>query len=76
MKKIQTIFLFLFLANGITLFGQDLNPLTPDFSSPAKIPGMKLVWADEFNSNGQPDAKNWKFENGFVRNEELQWYQE
>ncbi|WP_414654646.1 glycoside hydrolase family 16 protein [Hymenobacter sp.] len=35
----------------------------------------KLVWADEFNTNGRPDAKNWKFENGFVRNNELQWYQ-
>lgn len=76
MKNFHTIFLFLFLANGTTVFAQELNPSTPDFTSPAKIPGMKLVWADEFNSIGQPDAKNWKFENGFVRNEELQWYQE
>lgn len=35
----------------------------------------KLVWADEFNKDGKPDAKNWVFENGFVRNRELQWYQ-
>jgi beta-glucanase (GH16 family) len=35
----------------------------------------KLVWADEFDNNGQPDAANWNFELGFVRNEELQWYQ-
>ncbi|WP_448697513.1 family 16 glycosylhydrolase [Mucilaginibacter sp. AW1-3] len=35
----------------------------------------KLVWADEFNTNGPPDTRNWKFENGFVRNHELQWYQ-
>jgi beta-glucanase (GH16 family) len=35
----------------------------------------KLVWADEFNKNGLPDARNWKFENGFVRNHEAQWYQ-
>jgi beta-glucanase (GH16 family) len=35
----------------------------------------KLVWADEFNRNGPPNAANWKFENGFVRNNELQWYQ-
>jgi beta-glucanase (GH16 family) len=34
-----------------------------------------IVWSDEFNTNGAPDAKNWKFENGFVRNNELQWYQ-
>ncbi|WP_218128352.1 hypothetical protein [Mucilaginibacter sp. OK268] len=35
----------------------------------------KLVWADEFNNNGSPDTTNWKFEQGFVRNNELQWYQ-
>ncbi|HEV7349001.1 glycoside hydrolase family 16 protein [Telluribacter sp.] len=34
-----------------------------------------LVWSDEFNKDGRPDPKNWKFERGFVRNQELQWYQ-
>ena len=36
----------------------------------------KLVWADEFDKPGPPDQKNWKFEHGFVRNEEHQFYQE
>jgi beta-glucanase (GH16 family) len=35
----------------------------------------KLVWADEFNHNGPPDAANWRFEQGFIRNNEDQWYQ-
>ena len=35
----------------------------------------KLVWADEFNTNGRPDERNWTFEQGFVRNREQQWYQ-
>jgi beta-glucanase (GH16 family) len=35
----------------------------------------KLVWADEFNTNGAPDSANWGYENGYVRNHELQWYQ-
>jgi beta-glucanase (GH16 family) len=35
----------------------------------------KLVWADEFNTNGAPDPANWNYEHGFVRNQELQWYQ-
>ena len=38
-------------------------------------PAWKLVWVDEFNTNGRPDPKNWQFENGFVRNHELQAYQ-
>lgn len=37
--------------------------------------GYKLVWADEFNKDGPPDPCNWTYERGFVRNEELQWYQ-
>ena len=37
--------------------------------------GYALVWADEFDKPGQPDPNNWTFEQGFVRNEELQWYQ-
>jgi beta-glucanase (GH16 family) len=38
-------------------------------------PGMKLVWSDEFNVDGAPNPANWKFEQGFARNEEAQWYQ-
>jgi beta-glucanase (GH16 family) len=34
-----------------------------------------LVWADEFNDDGAPDSLNWRYEKGFVRNEEAQWYQ-
>jgi beta-glucanase (GH16 family) len=34
-----------------------------------------LVWADEFDKEGPPDPNNWTYERGFVRNEELQWYQ-
>jgi beta-glucanase (GH16 family) len=41
----------------------------------AAPPGYKLVWADEFNKDGAPDPANWTFEQGFVRNEEAQWYQ-
>lgn len=39
------------------------------------VGGYKLVWADEFNKTGAPDSANWKFESGFVRNNEDQWYQ-
>lgn len=35
----------------------------------------KLVWNDEFENEGKPDSNSWSFEQGFVRNEELQWYQ-
>jgi beta-glucanase (GH16 family) len=34
-----------------------------------------LVWSDEFTGDGPVSAADWSFENGFVRNQELQWYQ-
>lgn len=35
----------------------------------------RLVWSDEFNIDGPVDTANWRFEEGFVRNQEAQWYQ-
>lgn len=55
-----------FLAPG-TVQCQQIQPDTVD--------GYKLVWADEFNNEGPPNPANWKFEHGFVRNHEDQWYQ-
>lgn len=45
--------------------------------SPAEVPdSLLLVWSDEFAGSGRPDSSFWRFEHGFVRNEEDQWYQE
>jgi beta-glucanase (GH16 family) len=38
-------------------------------------PQWTLQWSDEFDKDGAPDSANWVFESGFVRNQELQWYQ-
>ena len=35
---------------------------------------QKLVWQDEFNSNGLPDPAKWKYDTGYLRNNELQYY--
>jgi beta-glucanase (GH16 family) len=37
--------------------------------------GYQMVWADEFDQKGRPNPQNWTYETGFVRNQELQWYQ-
>jgi len=35
----------------------------------------KVVWSDEFDQDGRPNPTKWRYETGFVRNQELQWYQ-
>lgn len=55
--------------------GSAADPLLPDTDAPPVRAGMKLVWNDEFATDGKPDPKFWSSESGFARNEELQWYQ-
>jgi beta-glucanase (GH16 family) len=38
--------------------------------------GYRLIWYDDFDENGNVDSTKWSFEKGFVRNQELQRYQE
>ncbi|MFP5082134.1 family 16 glycosylhydrolase [Pedobacter sp. JCM 36344] len=65
---VHTMFL-VFLTSYV--FGQNQNATSAYLND-----GYKLVWAEEFNKNGKPDPSDWKYEKGFVRNEENQWYQE
>ncbi len=34
----------------------------------------KLVWSDEFDYTGLPDSTKWGYEEGFIRNNEAQYY--
>src|SRR3990170_7480685 len=72
-RYIQFAFLSLLVTQNI--FSQRADPFKPDFNPPIQVAGMSLMWNDEFNTNGKPDPRNWKYETGFVRNQELQWYQ-
>jgi beta-glucanase (GH16 family) len=45
------------------------------FSATLPAQEYQLVWSDEFNYTGKPDLSSWSDEEGFVRNEEYQWYQ-
>ena len=42
--------------------------------APAARAGWRLVWSDEFDYTGLPDPKKWDYEEGFVRNNEAQYY--
>ena len=68
--KISFVISFvLCVINTNVSIASNLNNNEPEVSE------YKLVWADEFNKDGSPDPCNWTYERGFVRNQELQWYQ-
>ncbi len=44
-------------------------------SDAPQLKGYTLLWSEEFNADGVPNTEFWSFEEGFQRNNELQWYQ-
>ena len=57
---------------GLLIVTAMMTSATPSGQVPE---GYELVWADEFATDGEPDQSHWTHEYGFVRNQELQWYQ-
>ena len=43
-------------------------------AAPLGAVDWRLVWSDEFNGSGVPDASKWAHEEGFLRNSEAQIY--
>lgn len=72
MKKWSFFLAFTLVA---AVFAKKPNASLPDESKPKAPKGYTLVWNDEFNYTGKPDSASWGYEQGFVRNQELQWYQ-
>lgn len=62
----KSVFFFFFFVWALNMQGQQ-NQAAGD--------RWELVWSDEFDREGKPDDRYWNYENGFVRNQELQWYQ-
>jgi beta-glucanase (GH16 family) len=73
--KFPIAFVLVFFMLTFRASAQKEDPFKPDFRPASEKPGMKLVWNEEFNYSGKPDSTIWIYEKGFVRNQELQWYQ-
>jgi beta-glucanase (GH16 family) len=61
-------------SQAVTAANADCQTPTPRGAAVTEYPGYQLVWHDEFDIDGRPSSE-WNYEHGFVRNEELQWYQ-
>lgn len=77
----KTIFMKKFLFPALLLIWVSLScspkaiPKKSD-GNPAHAPeGYALVWQDEFDTDGKPNSTFWSYEEGLVRNNELQYYQ-
>jgi beta-glucanase (GH16 family) len=67
-KCCNTILVILFACCGQHCAKAQTKQTTPATSF------TKLVWQDEFDKPGLPDPSKWKFDTGYIRNNELQYY--
>lgn len=71
----MNIKIYLFLIAGLVACNKKQTAFEASSVGPSEKEGYRLVWNDEFNKEGKPDSTSWSYEYGFVRNNELQWYQ-
>lgn len=65
---VNALIFLLFIAFVVSACNTKQSPAATD------RPGWKLVWQDEFNYTGLPDADKWDYETGHIANNEQQYY--
>lgn len=72
MKKYLLIVFSIFLALAACSKEDDHEKKDIDFG--LKELEWELVWEDNFDTDGLPDPEIWDYEDGYIRNNELQYY--
>ena len=68
---ISVLFFVAVAVNGKELNHADENQDKSSVKAPVK---WELVWEDNFEVAGLPDSKIWSYEEGYIRNNEAQYY--
>ena len=75
MKSPNMCLTLIFCAASVAAAGRPENAVnTSAEESGDRTDNRKLVWADEFDYQGLPDANKWDYEVGMIRNREAQYY--
>ncbi|UZR98411.1 glycoside hydrolase family 16 protein [Chondrinema litorale] len=75
MKTFTYLFYYLSICLLISCTSKKQDDTELVLEDSAEKEDYRLIWSEEFNIDGKPDTSSWSYEHGFVRNEELQWYQ-
>lgn len=74
-EKANTLMLFFHVTYVPSKSGSEYEPDTEGVPENHELEnGLVLKFHDEFNGTGVPDPEVWRFEEGFQRNQEIQWY--
>jgi beta-glucanase (GH16 family) len=70
-----SFFLVLFLISVAVSAGKLNSTVEKESKSSKKAPSnWELVWEDNFDFDGLPDPRIWNYEEGYIRNNEAQYY--
>jgi beta-glucanase (GH16 family) len=73
--KMNYILSVLMLVTSLIPFGKTTYLSSKNINEKSgKEAKWQLVWEDNFNKNGLPDENIWSFEEGYIRNNEAQYY--
>ncbi len=74
LSRTATLFALTWLAAGPGTSPHAAAQRPDGTDAPVHQPGYTLVWHDEFTRTGSPDPARWRYETGYIRNHELQYY--
>ena len=73
--KMKSILSVLLLIASLTVLGKaSPNGSKNESEKPGKKVNWQLVWEDNFDKDGLPNDKIWSYEEGYIRNNEAQYY--
>ena len=70
---LSAIFILMMVPGLLAGCHSEVNDIDEQPDDP-KEEGWKLVWQDEFDGSGYPDETKWDYEEGYLRNNESQYY--
>ena len=70
---LSAIFILMMAPGLLTGCHSEVNDIEEPPDEP-KEEGWKLIWQDEFEGSGYPDETKWDYEEGYLRNNESQYY--
>ncbi len=62
------------IVTKLLIFSAISGLLSIDIKAQPSYENYRLVWSDEFNDSGLVNSQNWDYEEGYIRNKELQYY--
>lgn len=70
----RNLIIVMVLFTSVSVFAKKTDSAVKENSTDSQPVKWELVWQDDFDVAGLPDSKIWSYEEGYIRNNEAQYY--